>query len=418
MSRRTTCAHFLARSRALFAMALLVLCVLGDLRPSLAVPAAPAPPGLTVEACGSLSERSEGATGQRPAPFARSGLVLEPGDHGLGCRFRIGGGPGGETVLVEVRLTRPGLVGGGRAVDRWYVPARRGETALAGHLFEAAGEIAPGQWDLALYLDDQLQAERRFEVRGTPQEASPTAVEPPPAPGLPSAPALAAAPPLASPPPLVPDTPGARSGHSPQETTAADLEIVLAPEPASDGVPEAWAASLPPSAPPARKTAHQTPQPTASRKDASPSSLPASSAKTGAYRPDGQAPAKSPSPSGKTAVAPAKPAPEPRASSPASVAKSPSAPSGQATGYYALQTGIFSMPGNAENQAARLRGRGLPACVAAESGAGRTRYRVLAGRYGDRQAAQASRDEVGTAVGGGAVLFRVDPSLAARLRCH
>ena len=76
------------------------------------------------------------------------------------------------------------------------------------------------------------------------------------------------------------------------------------------------------------------------------------------------------------------------------------------------------MPGNAENQAARLRGQGLPACVAAESGSGGTRYRVLAGRYGDRQVAQASRDAVATVVGGGAVLFRVDPTLASRLRCH
>jgi Meckel syndrome type 1 protein len=337
----------------------------------------------------------------------------------LGCRFRIGGEPRGETVLVEVRLTRPALVGGGQAVDRWYVPARRGETALAEHRFVAAGEAAPGQWDLALYIDDQLQAERRFEVQGAPSEASPTvaaSASPPPAP--PSAPALAAAPVPAVAPPLMPDTPGVRSGPSPQETTAADLEIVLAPEPASGGVPEAWAASVPPSAPPARKTARQTPQPTASRKDASPSSPPVPSAKTGAVRPDGQAPTKSFSPSGKAAVAPAKPAPEPRASSPAPIAKSPSAPSGQTTGYYALQTGIFSMPGNAENQAARLRGQGLPACVAAESGSGGTRYRVLAGRYGDRQVAQASRDAVTTVVGSGAVLFRVDPTLASRLRCH
>ena len=400
-------------------MVLLLLGVLGDRRPSLAVPAAPAPSGLAVEACGSLSEKPDGATGQRPAKFARSGLVLEPGDRGLGCRFRIGGGPEGETVLVEVRLTRPALVGGGQAVDRWYVPARRGETALAEHLFEGAGETEPGQWDLALYIDDQLQAERRFEVQGAPKEVSPTvAASASPPPATPPTPTVAAASVPAAPPPLLPDAPGARSGPSPQETTAADLAIVLAPEPASSGVPEAWAASLPPPALPARKTARQTPQPAASRKDASPASPPASAAKAGAARPDGQAPAKSPSPSGKTAVALAKPAPEPRASSPAPAAKSPSAPSGQATGYYALQTGIFSMPGNAENQAARLRGQGLPACVAAEPGAGRTRYRVLAGRYGDRQAAQASRDAVTTAVGGGAVLFRVDPTLASRLRCH
>ena len=155
-------------------MALLVLCVMGDRRPSLAVPTAPAPPGPGGRGLReSVREARGGDRTATRASFARSGLALEPGDRGLGCRFRIGGEPRGETVLVEVRLTRPTLVGGGQAVDRWYVPARRGETALAEHRFVAAGEAAPGQWDLALYIDDQLQAERRFEVQGAPSEASP-----------------------------------------------------------------------------------------------------------------------------------------------------------------------------------------------------------------------------------------------------
>ncbi|KAF5034848.1 hypothetical protein DSECCO2_591760 [anaerobic digester metagenome] len=84
----------------------------------------------------------------------------------------------------------------------------------------------------------------------------------------------------------------------------------------------------------------------------------------------------------------------------------------------ALQTGLFADAANAQGQAAKLRGRGIPACLV-EEGQGKTkRYRVLAGRYGERRAALASRNEVRAAVGVSPLLFEVAPGVAAALRCH
>lgn len=384
MSRRRAHLHFFPGS---LGACLLGLCLLCARVPALAAPTAPAAAafGLTVEACGRLIPRPEGTAGQHPVRLASSGLVLEPGDRGLGCRFVVTGEPRGEAVLVEVRLTRPALVGGGQAVDRWYVPARRGEAALAEHLFAASGEAAPGQWDLALYLDDRLQAERRFEIRGA---------DPVPAPASVAAAAPAPAPPAAT------EASRSEAALSPQETTAADMAIMLAPESTSGVVPEAWAAVLPRSTPDAGKTPSPVPG----------NNPPTPPVKSAPARPAGQNPVK-------PVQAQPKPAPMPRTSAPAPATGAASQPVA-ATGYFALQTGVFSHPDNAATQAARLRGRGVPACVATESGAGGTRYRVLAGRYGDRRAALASRDEVAAAVGGGAVLFRVDPPVASRLRCH
>lgn len=89
-----------------------------------------------------------------------------------------------------------------------------------------------------------------------------------------------------------------------------------------------------------------------------------------------------------------------------------------ATGYYALQTGLFTDADNAAGQAIRLRGRGLPACVAAEGAGGTRRYRVLAGRYGEKRAALAARGEVRAATGITPLVFAVDARLSAGLRCH
>ncbi len=89
-----------------------------------------------------------------------------------------------------------------------------------------------------------------------------------------------------------------------------------------------------------------------------------------------------------------------------------------ASGYFALQTGLFAEAGNAEGQAAVLRARGMPACLLVEGEGNRKRYRVLAGRFGDRRAALASRAEVKAASGAAPLPVRVEAEEAARLRCH
>ena len=100
---------------------------------------------------------------------------------------------------------------------------------------------------------------------------------------------------------------------------------------------------------------------------------------------------------------------------PAPRTAAPEAASG--AGYYAWQIGIFEDAANAEGQAARARSRGMPVCVSTEQGPKGRRYRVLAGRYGDRRVALGRRQEV-AAGSGGAVLYKVEPAAVGRLRCH
>lgn len=120
------------------------------------------------------------------------------------------------------------------------------------------------------------------------------------------------------------------------------------------------------------------------------------------------------------------PAPRPKAAPAATepASKKPSAKpadkkaAAPAPGYYAWQTGLFADADNAAKQAARLRRRGFPACLATEKTDKGRRYRVLAGRYGDRTVALARRRDVARAAGSGTVLYRVEPAVIGRLRCH
>jgi cell division septation protein DedD len=89
-----------------------------------------------------------------------------------------------------------------------------------------------------------------------------------------------------------------------------------------------------------------------------------------------------------------------------------------AKGFIALQTGLFADAQNAVNQAALLRAKGIPACVAEEKQGGKARHRVLAGHFGDKRAALAGRGEVRAAVGVSPLLYAVEPAQAAGLRCH
>ncbi|MEA4858090.1 SPOR domain-containing protein [Solidesulfovibrio sp.] len=143
------------------------------------------------------------------------------------------------------------------------------------------------------------------------------------------------------------------------------------------------------------------------------------------------------SPSAASPAAPAKPGPEADPASPkpppakaaptaAPSRGSPSAATGSAAarprevakGFVALQTGLFADAENAAVLAARLRARGMPACVAKEGQGATARHRVLAGRFGDRRAALASREAVRAAVGVWPLVVEVDAAKAEGLRCR
>ena len=343
--------------------------------------------GLVIETCGVLAPQAGGGDGLRPARLVRPGEVLGPGDKGLGCRFLATGEPKGGTVLVELRLSRPAL-GGGEAVDRWFVAARRGEVALADHIFASPDEATPGPWRLEFYRDGQLAAERRFAITAGPETAAPNdSATAPPAPDQNTA---------AS----VPQT-----ASAPEAETEADLEVVPAPEPSPDR-------PAPPDGPTGPTAPAVTEMPAAT--------LPAVTSPKASGRETAAPPPKAPprptaNNSARTGNAPDKAA---EAARPATPPRDQAPQTTPASGYYAWQTGLYADADNAESQAARLRSRGFPACVVTEQGTGGRRYRVLAGRFGDRGGALALRTEVGKAAGTGTVLYHVDPTTTAKLRCH
>ncbi len=104
-------------------------------------------------------------------------------------------------------------------------------------------------------------------------------------------------------------------------------------------------------------------------------------------------------------------APRPDKHAPASKAE-------PAAGYLALQTGLFADADNAAAQAAKLRAQGLPACLAVSDKDGKRRYRVLAGRFGDRRAAAAARSAVMAAAGVAPVVTPVAAGDIPKLRCR
>lgn len=312
-----------------------------------AAPTQPGPGPSGFDVCGALTTAPGLAD---PWPAANTGVrpggTVMDSDKGFGCRFKPGSGP----VLLEARLTRPTASGLGTAVDRWRVPARKGEPAAIVYAFYPPGRAKPGEWSLEVYDGETRLAATTFTVTG----AAVRGVVEPPAPrdAMPDAPQEAA----------------------PSNPTAASA---TAPAPTSDAA-----------AHPAPRATPETPEPQTAPQPA----------KSGAATP--------------------KP-PQPAAAKPVIAQKAPTKPAAApATGFYALQTGLFADAANADTQAAKLRGRGIPACVAVESGRKGRRYRVLAGRYGDKRAALTMRGEVGRAAGVRPLLFAVDAAQAGRLRCH
>ena len=185
-----------------------------------------------------------------------------------------------------------------------------------------------------------------------------------------------------------------------QETTPAPVAPPLLPASPSASAPRAAAPdqAATPQAPATAQKASASPAPSAAAKKTSAANKAASPtvSKTGS--------------------------PAPAAPKPAAAAAREPAGKGKgkdtAKGFVALQTGLFADAANAQGQAAKLRGRGIPACLV-EEGQGKTkRYRVLAGRYGERRAALAARNEVRAAAGVSPLVFEVAPGMAAGLRCH
>lgn len=317
-----------------------------------AAPPQPGPGSSGFDVCGALTT-APGLAEAWPAANAgvRPGETVMDTDKGFGCRFTPAGKPGSGPVLLEARLTRPTASGVGTAVDRWRVPARKGEPAAIVYAFYPPGRARPGEWSLEVYDGETRLASTTFTVTGAAVRG---VVEPP------------------APPDTMPDA----MPDAPQEAAPSD--------PPAGSVPTREATPEAPSRPATDTPAPQPPKP-----------------KAAAEKP-------SPPAAAKPAIAPKTPTKQ--------VAAKPAATA--ATGFYALQTGLFADAANADAQAARLRGRGIPACVAAESGAKGRRYRVLAGRYGDKRAALTMRGEVGRAAGVRPLLFAVDAAQAGRLRCH
>lgn len=331
----------------------------------------------------------------------RPGEVLSPADKGLGCRFVPPGKAGGAPLLLEARLTRPSGTDGAPVVDRWFVPARRGEPAAVTYAFFPPGTAAPGEWRLELFDGDTRVASQTFVMPEGDLDDAPSAVR-------------AAA-------------------------TASSQQDVPVPAPAAAANPDVAAAS--PSA--AGEAEQAEPAPEATPAPVAPPLLPASPSASAprAAAPEQAATPQAPATAQKASASPAPPAitqktstiskaatpPASKAGSPAPAAPKPAAaparePAGKgkdaAKGFVALQTGLFADAANAQGQAAKLRGRGIPACLV-EEGQGKTkRYRVLAGRYGERRAALAARNEVRSAAGVSPLVFEVAPDVSAGLRCH
>ncbi len=232
---------------------------------ALAVPSAAWPAGrpetVVLDACGPLAVEPGLAEPWPAGRAARSGATVSPTDKGLGCRFTVAGKPAGAPVLVEARLTRP-TPGGGQAVSRWFVPARRGEPAVAAYAFSPSDPAAPGLWTLELFAGDARLAGQAFTVPGAvgasasvsaeapaPSAAMPAAPTPagPPAPG-PEAPSQAVSAPPAAPVPAMPPesrdsglgpAPEAPTGREPAQDVGQASPAAPTETPAAAPVPEA-----------------------------------------------------------------------------------------------------------------------------------------------------------------------------------
>ncbi|WP_232502864.1 SPOR domain-containing protein [Solidesulfovibrio magneticus] len=335
-----------------------------------------ASPAVTALVCGALLRDTVPGEGWPAARDVRLGEAVGAADRGLGCRFVVSGEAGQAPVVVAVRLTRP-LPEGGTAQDIWQAAARPGEPAVAAYALVAGLPVAAGEWTLTLIPPGGQPAVARFQVAGRPAEAA------------------------ASPPAAMPTAPGAKAAvkaaaAAPRPEPALPVAAPQTPPAAPQAAPALPALAAAPVAPaePGDQTARPV-VPTAAQ-TTTPAAAPAGQANTSAPPSPPPGPAKA----------------EPRPKTPPSPKAEPAA------GYLALQTGLFADADNAAAQAAKLRAQGLPACLAMSDKDGKRRYRVLAGRFGDRRAAAAARAEVMAATGVAPLVTPVAASDIPRLRCR
>lgn len=194
--------------------------------------------------------------------------------------------------------------------------------------------------------------------------------------------------------------PGGQPATARFQMAGRPAEALPSPPPAPQTAPSAKAAA---------QTASAAPRPEPALSVAAPQAASPAPEPTPAPPAEAVAPAATVEPNGRTAppVAPA-----------AARTTTPAAKTEPTAGYLALQTGLFADPDNAAAQAAKLRAQGLPACLAVSDKGGKRRYRVLAGRFGDRRAAAAARAEVMAATGVTPIVTPVAASDIPRLRCR
>ena len=193
--------------------------------------------------------------------------------------------------------------------------------------------------------------------------------------------------------------PGGQPAVARFQVAGRPAEAAVSPPTAKPTAPGAKAAGKAAAAAPRPDPAPPTPP-------AAPQAAPALPALAAApVAPAGQANASAP-----PAPGPAKAEPRPKVPPPSKAEP--------AAGYLALQTGLFADADNAAAQAAKLRAQGLPACLAVSDKDGKRRYRVLAGRFGDRRAAAAARSAVMAATGVAPIVTPVAPGDIPGLRCR
>lgn len=401
--------------------------------PAVAPPVAVvAPEAGVVEVCGALLVEPGLAEPWPGAKAVRPGETILPTDKGLGCRFTLPG-QAGEPVLVAARLTRPSVQGGEPVVDRWYVSARRNVPASATYAFFPPGQVTPGTWRLELFAGDTLFGAATFVAPSPTGETGPDGKE---ASAL-AAPAAASADAGTAQPPTSPVTPAEAPALAVASGPAPAVTADSAPTPAvgAAGVRATVGVAAPAqppagSEPPRRSpdVAQQTGTMTATPVPLGANAAipaPAAQAVKASTAASAQAPAPGPSLAQSAASPPQVVASTKVAAGPTAKAKSAAAPTQEsvpaklpAKGFIALQTGLFADAQNAASQAALLRAKGIPACVAEEKPGGKARHRVLAGHFGDKRAALAGRGEVRAAVGVAPLVYAVEPAQAAGLRCH
>lgn len=329
----------------------------------------------------------------------------------FGVVFEVQGKPTGGPVVIEAGLVPPGDAA---VAQRWFVPAVVGEQAQAVASFVYGWEAVPGPWRLTLSEDGRVLAEQTFHVGGGPRTSADHAAAPPslsapaqlPVQALPPAPAQALvtareAPPMTSgsPAAAAPATPAVSEHPAEAGQAAVSGQAVV---PASAGPP--------PTAPGAAPGGHAPPaaaSPVTDSPPGAPGALETAESAETSHSP-GKTPEMVPAPAsdkGKKAVSPEQGLKAPEKAPAKETAKesakektrdTANAPAKKETAketgtLYLLQTGLFSVKGNAAAEAARYRAKGYPGCVLEEGAGSRRRYRVIVGRFPDQGRAMEAR---------------------------